>query len=457
MTFPHWHNFTEFTPVIPALYWDVESEEQRTKALCKQLCKLINYAAKMGIAIDELQQMLEDIEAGRLDPVIYEAIEDWFAENQPALQNDVNNLKAIIPADNFSSNNTVSDAITDLATSFNSDLSQAERRLDNRIDDVQNNLNNSIAATNGNVTALQTLLSLYTKDAVIVGDSWSTDNYGVATNGLWWTKVCKQLGVTPHNYSVSGMGYLQGSVTFWDRLQTAHDDTSFENSRVKYVFLQGSLNDRGYYEADANTYGARVQSTIARAKSYFPNAAIIVIGAQNPINANRSITNMSIVQRARCENEPAAFISMVWLTLGLDAMTNPDMAYHPTQAGQNLIAHWVLSNMFGTPILPNRDFALATSENARIAGTPTIKLRGNVLYLEAAGSSTADGWATLTFANNILNSLEYYPTQIVGRTIVDVGHAPYAQISTTSVQFRDTGLQGTNNNGWYYGIISHLY
>lgn len=450
---PHYYGFNEFTPTMPELYWNVESQEQRIKDICKQLCKLVNYADLLGVNVNELQDVL----SGDIDPIIIEAIEEWFNENQPQLQNDVNNLLQIIPADNFSSNNTVSDAITDLAISFNSDLNQAEEMLDDRIDNVQNNLSNSIAATNGNVTALQNLLSLYTKDAVIVGDSWSTDNYGVATNGLWWTKVCKQLGVTPHNYSVSGMGYLQGSVTFWDRLQTAYDDTSFENSRVKYVFLQGSLNDRGYYEADASTYGARVQSTIARAKSYFPNAAIIIIGAQNPFNANRSITNMSIVQKVRSENEPAAFISMVWLTLGLNAMTNPDMAYHPTQAGQNLIAHWVLSNMFGTPILPNRDFALATSENARVAGSPTIKLRGNVLYLEVAGSSTADGWATLTFANNILNSLEYYPTQIIGRTIVDVGHAPYAQISTTSVQFRDSELQGTKNNSWYYGIISHLY
>lgn len=92
MTFPHWHNFTEFTPVIPALYWDVESEEQRTKALCKQLCKLINYAAKMGIAIDELQEQVTEIFDGRLDDFITAKIEEWFQENQPELYNDVQDL-----------------------------------------------------------------------------------------------------------------------------------------------------------------------------------------------------------------------------------------------------------------------------------------------------------------------------------------------------------------------------
>ena len=443
---PSFAGFTAFVPTIPKMYWDVKSQEQRILGICKMLDKVICYADMLGENVDEIAKTLQDIEDGKLDDFIVAAIDVWFEQNQPQLQNDVNSLKNALPLSSFSSVNTVKKKIED-----------TQDALQYNIDQLGIQLSGDISTTNGNVTALQTMLAKYGSEAVIVGDSWSTDNYGVTEANLWWTRVCKELGVTPHNYSVSGMGYLQGQVNFWDRLQTAHDDSTFDNNHVGYVFLQGSLNDGPYYTADANNYGTKVENTINRAKSYFPNARIIVMSAQNHFNCSRVNTNMMIMQKQRCLATGVAFMSMVWVTPGLDYATDPNQSYHPSQTGQQIIAGWVMSNLCGTPLLINRDFALDEATNFRYAGSPSIKLRHNTLYLEAAGSSTSNGLGSLTFANNILQSLEYFETYILGHTLVNVGHITWAQMSTTAVNIKDTELQGTVNNAWYYGQICDVY
>lgn len=57
--FPYFAGFTEFTPTIPKLYWNVESQEQRILALCRQLHKLICYIDYVG---DKVVLNHEDIE-----------------------------------------------------------------------------------------------------------------------------------------------------------------------------------------------------------------------------------------------------------------------------------------------------------------------------------------------------------------------------------------------------------
>lgn len=52
--------FTAFTPAVPNLYWDVDSEEQRYFALCEQFHKLVCYANTIAERINNIQQELED-------------------------------------------------------------------------------------------------------------------------------------------------------------------------------------------------------------------------------------------------------------------------------------------------------------------------------------------------------------------------------------------------------------
>ena len=81
-------SFTSFTPVLPAFYYDVYSSEQRVKAICKEIDKLINYADMMNVNLNathddvvKLQQELENLENGGLLDFYEKQIAAWVDAN----------------------------------------------------------------------------------------------------------------------------------------------------------------------------------------------------------------------------------------------------------------------------------------------------------------------------------------------------------------------------------------
>ena len=112
---PSFAGFTEFTSSIPKLYWDVKSQEQRILAICKMLDKVICYADMLGENVDEIAHTMQEILDGKLDPMIVAAIEEWFAENEPQIMQDIDAINAKI-GEGFDSENTVASAISNLQT-----------------------------------------------------------------------------------------------------------------------------------------------------------------------------------------------------------------------------------------------------------------------------------------------------------------------------------------------------
>lgn len=85
---PWFAGFTDFTPTIPKMYWDVESQEQRIHAICKQLHKLVCYADMLGDKInvnrddiDELQRLFEQFMQSGFDDYYAEQVENWIDEH----------------------------------------------------------------------------------------------------------------------------------------------------------------------------------------------------------------------------------------------------------------------------------------------------------------------------------------------------------------------------------------
>ena len=85
---PGYLAFTAFTPVIPANYWNIDSEEQRYFALCKQIQKLACYAQFTGEKVNANKELIDNLynqfeqfmESGFND--YYAAqIEQWIADN----------------------------------------------------------------------------------------------------------------------------------------------------------------------------------------------------------------------------------------------------------------------------------------------------------------------------------------------------------------------------------------
>ena len=89
---PPFCGFTEFTPTIPKLYWNVKSQEQRILRICELLDKLACYADFLG---DNVQLNRDDIEALKaeflefkehgFDDYYLDQIERWVYANMPGI------------------------------------------------------------------------------------------------------------------------------------------------------------------------------------------------------------------------------------------------------------------------------------------------------------------------------------------------------------------------------------
>ena len=87
--FPLW---TEFTPTLPNLYWDVDSHEERIKRICLELKKLLGYVDYLGDnvnldhkTIEELQRAFQSFIDGHYDEYYEKVISDWVKENMPEI------------------------------------------------------------------------------------------------------------------------------------------------------------------------------------------------------------------------------------------------------------------------------------------------------------------------------------------------------------------------------------
>ena len=85
-------SFTNFTPVLPAFYYDVYSSEQRIKAICKEIDKVIAYADMLGVNLnathDDVVALQADFEKFKDDEMLdfYEQqIQAWIDANMERL------------------------------------------------------------------------------------------------------------------------------------------------------------------------------------------------------------------------------------------------------------------------------------------------------------------------------------------------------------------------------------
>lgn len=76
---PWFAGFTDFTPTIPKMYWDVESQEQRIHAICKQLHKLVCYSDLLGEKINENHDDINEL-SELFAKFIASGFDDYYAE-----------------------------------------------------------------------------------------------------------------------------------------------------------------------------------------------------------------------------------------------------------------------------------------------------------------------------------------------------------------------------------------
>lgn len=93
---PYWLGFTAGTPVLPSLYWNVKSAEQRWKEICCDLAKLIEYANQLAINENALHEHLNDIEGDVTLQIRneFEILEKKFDLFKFEIQNLINDIES---------------------------------------------------------------------------------------------------------------------------------------------------------------------------------------------------------------------------------------------------------------------------------------------------------------------------------------------------------------------------
>lgn len=189
-----WDFFRTYAPSIPmpSIYWNVVSAEQRVHMLCKWLGVLIEYCNATGQQVDEIKKTLDDIIEGKLDPIIQEAIAQWFIDNEPEIMEDIADLKA-----------------EDIAINARIDLIESGHML-------------------------------------VFGDSLSTPDYDPFIK--WPVYLADALGIDQsnvHNYAKSGAGFYVANNTLQMQLNTAIADASTGNyaNAVEYIYVYAGGND----------------------------------------------------------------------------------------------------------------------------------------------------------------------------------------------------------------------
>lgn len=92
---PLWPAFFPSAPVVPKLYYDALSPEQRIKKLCEELHRLCEYANMLGeninldhTAIEQLQSDFKRFIDGEYDEYYKQLIADWIEANFANLISD---------------------------------------------------------------------------------------------------------------------------------------------------------------------------------------------------------------------------------------------------------------------------------------------------------------------------------------------------------------------------------
>ena len=79
---PLFNAWLGFSGDVPQIFWNIQSNEQRYKFLCKKLCELTEYASMLGIEINadraEIERMAQEITDFKAD--FAEEFEDYFKE-----------------------------------------------------------------------------------------------------------------------------------------------------------------------------------------------------------------------------------------------------------------------------------------------------------------------------------------------------------------------------------------
>lgn len=114
-TIPTFWGWTSYTPVIPKLYWDVYSQEERIKRLCLEYDKLTHYASYVAEQVNDLASTID------------ETLDDFLSEQDKKVDEALEYMRNYI--DERFADFTASQRVYDVTTGTYRPSTQTMRRL----------------------------------------------------------------------------------------------------------------------------------------------------------------------------------------------------------------------------------------------------------------------------------------------------------------------------------------
>lgn len=203
------------------------------------------------------------------------------------------------------------------------------------------------------IEELKESVAIVPDQIVVIGDSWAAPTEG----GIELIPPLRDsLNAKPndiHNYAIGGTGFIiDTNPNFTAQLNSAISDTSFQNSRVKYVIVIGGTNDYPYAPNDGSMFVSIINGMMQSIHNAFENAETHIFfmqGAKNrkyPYSLIRSVIEGCNYKNIHNAAWPISF-----------NMFRDNL--HPTAAGYKEFARYITETLQGgnfTPLVQTVDF-----------------------------------------------------------------------------------------------------
>ena len=303
------------------------------------------------------------------------------------------------------------------------------------------------ASLSTRVTALESSSGgrTYTK-LVCIGDSWLEGYSSIGNYTSWGDVLATSLNAEVYNAYKGGCGFSATSdgVNFASLVNSAKRAVADVNA-IDCVIIGGGINDR---KLAANTVKTAAATCISSAVSAFPNADIYVFPMMlaGRFICNGSMNVMRAIQQG-CTSVASTRVKVYgdcydWLYD--DTSLHAD-AYHPNQAGQNMVAYNMRNGLFGGhPTSHAGKVDISGANSFALLSGAYVRRDGNMCsgYIGTTGTVT-DGTTFISISNG------YTPGN---------AYASYLN-SAGAVKCMNTKGIGADNWGFApaYGDASQIY
>lgn len=252
---------------------------------------------------------------------------------------------------------------------------------------------------------------------VVIGDSWSD-----SSTSVWVNKATEMLHLNVHNYAVSGAGFVKPDNKLMSSQVTAlENDDTFDKNKVKYVVVEGGVNDYFLNNVAYNDLRDAVINLLLDVKSICPNAKILLV--TNFVYPYGKVQGGYFERLAR--EVSATNLCTVYNmdgTMGYEVI-NQTNYYHLTNAGQYMMATNIVACLTGGELI-NYPVIVPIS-TTEFTGYYTAKRIGDMVIMSIDGAFN-EGYGSLTLSNLTGNQL--FPYADLWNSIIGIVVAGYKNV-----------------------------